>query len=82
MGGYVLPGRTATLELEAHGDRPAREVELIAERPPRSVAFGLVLALAQIAGVLVVLGAAWLVWTRPGPMTWGFFACVMYFNPG
>ena len=35
-----------------------------------------------IAGVLVVLGAAYLVWIRPGAMTWGFFAYVIQFNPG
>ena len=81
-GGYVVPGRTATLKLEADGDRPAHEVRLVAEPRPRSIALDIVLALTQTAGVLVVLGAAWLVWIRPGPMTWGFFAYVLYFNPG
>ena len=38
--------------------------------------------LDTIAGILVVLGAAWLVWTRPGLMTWGFFVYVIQFNPG
>ena len=38
--------------------------------------------LETIAGILVVLGAAWLVWTRPGAMTWGFFVYVIQFNPG
>ena len=41
-----------------------------------------VVVLDTIAGVLVVLGAAWLVWTRPGLMTWGFFIYVIQFNPG
>jgi hypothetical protein len=36
-----------------------------------------VVALDQIAGILVVVAAAWLVWTRPGPMSWGFFLYVM-----
>ena len=40
------------------------------------------MALDTIAGILVVLGAAWLVWTRPGAMTWGFFVYVIQFNPG
>ncbi len=79
---YVLPGRTATLMIAAEGDRPAREVKLVAEPRPRSVALDIALALTLIAGVLVVLGAAYLVWIRPGPMTWGFFAYAMYFNPG
>jgi hypothetical protein len=79
---YVMPGRMAVLKLTADGERPAREVRLVAERRPRSVALDIVLALAQTAGVLVVLGAAYLVWIRPGPMTWGFFLYAMYFNPG
>ena len=79
---YVLPGRTATLILEPHGEAPAREVHLVAKPRPRSVAVDIVLVLLQTAGVLVVLGAAYLVWIRPGPMTWGFFVYVMYFNPG
>ena len=37
---------------------------------------------SQIAGILVVLAAAWLVWTRPSPMSWGFFLYVNWFNPG
>ncbi len=57
-------------------------MSLVAEQRPRSVAVDIVLVLTQIAGVLVVLGAAWLVWIRPGPMTWGFFVYVLYFNPG
>ena len=32
--------------------------------------------------ILVVLGAAYLVWLRPGAMTWGFFAYAIEFNPG
>jgi hypothetical protein len=32
--------------------------------------------------MLVILAAAWLVWTRPGIMTWGFFLYVIWFNPG
>jgi hypothetical protein len=32
--------------------------------------------------MLVVVAAAWLVWTRPGAMSWGFFLYVMWFNPG
>ena len=38
--------------------------------------------LCQIAGVLVVIAAAWLVWTRPSAMSWGFFLYVNWFNPG
>ena len=79
---YALPGRQATLVLAPRGDEPGREVQLVARPRPRSVAVDIVLALTQTAGILVVLGAAYLVWIRPGPMTWGFFLYVMYFNPG
>jgi hypothetical protein len=79
---YVVPGREATLLIAAPADRPARTVKLIAEPRPRNLALDIVLLLTLTAGVLVVLGAAWLVWIRPGAMTWGFFIYAMQFNPG
>jgi hypothetical protein len=79
---YVLPGRKATLLLAATGDRPARPVTLVAQPRPRGLVLDFVLLLDQIAGTMFVLGAAWLVWIRPGPMTWGFFAYAIQFNPG
>jgi hypothetical protein len=84
LGGVqsVLPGRHATLSMRSTGDRPARQVSLVAEpRPVNWLAQG-VLILDELAGILVVLAAAWLAWTRPGPMSWGFFLYVMWFNPG
>jgi hypothetical protein len=81
-GSYVMPGREATLILKAEGDRPARELKIVAKPRPRSVAVDIVLFFQVTAGILVVLGAAYLVWIRPGPMTWGFFVYVLYFNPG
>jgi hypothetical protein len=84
LGGvnYVVPGREARLIIAATADRGAREVMLVAEPRPDNRLFELIVALDTIAGVLVVLGAAWLVWTRPGLMTWGFFVYVIQFNPG
>ena len=79
---YVMPGREATLLIAAAGERPAREVRFTAEPRPGNPLLDLVVALSAIAGILVVLGAAWLVWTRPGAMTWGFFVYVIQFNPG
>ena len=38
--------------------------------------------LCQIAGIAVVIAAAWLVWSRPSAMSWGFFLYVNWFNPG
>jgi hypothetical protein len=79
---YVMPGREATLLIAATGERPAREVALVAEPRPTNRLLELVVILDTLAGILVVLGAAWLVWTRPGAMTWGFFVYVIQFNPG
>jgi len=78
---YVMPGREGTFFVAASA-RPAREVRLIAEPRPPNRLLDLVVGLGTIAGILVVLGAAWLVWTRPGAMTWGFFVYVIQFNPG
>ncbi len=77
----VLPGRTAELKL-ADGSGTAKQVILVARQRPSNWLLDLITFLDQIAGVLVVLGSAWLVWTRPGPMTWGFFVYAMQFNPG
>jgi hypothetical protein len=79
---YVMPGREATLLVAAAGDREAREVSLTAVSRPANRLLDLVVGLGTLAGILVVLGAAWLVWTRPGAMTWGFFVYVIQFNPG
>lgn len=79
---YLLPGRTVTLDFAATDGRPARQVTVVAEPPPSNFLVRAVNVLCQIAGVLVVLAAAWLVWTRPSAMSWGFFLYVNWFNPG
>ncbi|HEY1779087.1 MAG TPA: PDZ domain-containing protein [Roseiarcus sp.] len=79
---YVMPGREATLFLAPAADRPARELRFAAEPRPANPLLDLMIGLGTIAGILVILGAAWLVWTRPGAMTWGFFVYVIQFNPG
>jgi hypothetical protein len=55
---------------------------LVAEQAPSNFFVRAVNVLCQIAGILVVLAAAWLVWTRPSAMSWGFFLYVNWFNPG
>jgi uncharacterized membrane protein len=78
----VDTGRRAELFLAASADRPARQVELVAEQRPTTGSFLAVLALDQLAAIAVVLASAWLVWTRPGGMTLGFFLYAVWFNPG
>ncbi len=79
---YVTAGREATLIFAPSPEHALREVKLTAEPRPMNRLLDLVIVLDTLAGVLVVLGAAWLVWTRPGLMTWGFFVYVIQFNPG
>jgi hypothetical protein len=79
---YVVPGREARLIIAATDERPTRDVTVVADPRPDNRLFEVIVALDTLAGVLVVLGAAWLVWTRPGAMTWGFFVYVIQFNPG
>src|SRR5260370_9549056 len=78
----VGDGRRADLAIAATADKPARHIEIVAGTRPFTWWVALVLPLDQIAAILVVLAAAWLVWTRPGRMTWGFFLYVIWFNPG
>jgi len=78
----AAPGRSITIELVPTPEGPARPVVLIAEERPTNFLKNAVLILDQIAGILVVLAAAWLVWTRPGGMTWGFFSLRCMVQPG
>jgi hypothetical protein len=79
---YVTAGREATFLVAPSPEHALEEIKLTAEPRPSNRLLDLVIVLDTLAGVLVVLGAAWLVWTRPGPMTWGFFVYVIQFNPG
>ena len=84
LGGvdFVLPGRAVTIELMPVEGRPARQLTLIAEQRPYNVLIKAVNMLCQIAAIAVIIAAAWLVWTRPSAMSWGFFLYVNWFNPG
>jgi len=84
LGGFRLVSnrRHAELVLAATSNRPAREVGIVAQQRPSSGWVRAVLLLDQLAAMLVILAAAWLVWTMPGIMTWGFFLYVIWFNPG
>jgi len=41
-----------------------------------------VLLFNEIIATVFILAAAWLVWTRPSGMTWGFFLYAVWFNSG
>ena len=84
LGGFRLVAnqQRAELIMAPASGRPAREVDIIANQRPYDGWVLAVLLLDQVAAILVILAAAWLVWTRPGIMTWGFFLYVIWFNPG
>ncbi len=78
---YAMPGRSTRLDIISR-EGQSKEVVLVAEREPTNWRIRAVEVLDQIAGILVVLGTAWLVWTRPSGMSWGFFLYSIWFNPG
>jgi len=84
LGGFRLVAnqQRAQLVTAPAPGRPAREVDIVASQRPYDGWVLAVLVLDQLAAVLVILAAAWLVWTKPGLMTWGFFLYVIWFNPG
>ena len=83
MGGpqHIRPGRTVSLAVTAPA-KPARIVTMTAAPIQPGWEDKAILVLDEVVAVLVILGAAWLVWTRPGPMTWGFFLFAIWFNSG
>jgi hypothetical protein len=78
----TLPGREIDLALRPRAGEPGRVVHLRAERAPLDLTGRLVLLADTVVGILSTLAAAWLVWVRPGPVTWGFFFYFFWFNPG
>jgi hypothetical protein len=84
LGGFRLVAneQRAELVMAAAPGRAARKVDIVASQRPYNGWVLAVLLLDQLAAMLVILAAAWLVWTRPGIMTWGFFLYVIWFNPG
>jgi hypothetical protein len=78
----TLPGREIDLALLPRAGEPGRVVHLRAELAPLDVVGRVVLLADTVVGILSTLGAAWLVWVRPGSVTWGFFFYLFWFNPG
>jgi hypothetical protein len=79
---YFLPGSRLDVTMLPAGGHEARTLSLDSARPAWDGLDAFVLLASTLVGIAVVLTAAWLVWTRPGAMTWGFFAYAIWFNPG
>ncbi|MFO1090336.1 MAG: hypothetical protein U1E46_12245 [Hyphomicrobiales bacterium] len=78
---FVLPGETVELHLAAASGEP-RTISLTAIERETNGFVRFILLCDQLAGIAVILAAAWFVWTRPGLMSWSFFLFAMWFNPG
>jgi hypothetical protein len=84
MGGaqLVRPGRELVLTIRPAIGNESRTVTVASQRPPLNLMVRFVLLLTEITAIAFVAAAAWLVWTRPGAMSWGFFLYAIWFNPG
>jgi hypothetical protein len=78
----VLPGQTVSLVVIPTAGPPSRTVQLQAAPAPLDAIQRTILLADTIVGIIVVALAASLVWTHPGPVTWGFFLYAIWFNPG
>jgi hypothetical protein len=78
----ALTGRQITLTILPKSGGPAKEVAL--QSVPASLSFieRVVQFADTIAGIVVICIGFWLVWTRPGWMTWGLFLYIIWINPG
>ncbi len=84
LGGrqLVRPGRVLRLHVVPADGGAVRIVD-VAARPTQTMWLERgVLLFDQLIATLLILAAAWLAWTRPGGMTWGFFLYAIWFNSG
>ena len=84
LGGRQLtwPGRVLQLHVLSADGGDARVVEVTAALVHPTWLDRLGLLFNEVVATLLVLASAWLVWTRPGGMTWGFFLYAIWFNAG
>src|SRR5580693_1892119 len=78
----ALPHSQITLTLQAKSGAPPHTIILHSAPAPLTSAERLVLFADTVVGIVVIIIAFWLVWTRPSWMTWGLFFYVLWFNPG
>ena len=78
----ALTGRRITLRILPKSVGPPKEIDL--QSVPASLGFveRVVQIADTIAGIVVICIGFWLVWTRPGWMTWGLFLYIIWINPG
>ncbi len=84
LGGaqFALPDRQIGLEIIQLSGGPTKSVDLKSVPAPLNPAERAVLLADTVVGIVVIVIAFWLVWTRPSWMTWGLFLYVIWINPG
>jgi hypothetical protein len=84
LGGrqLVRPGRVLRLHIVPTDGGAVRVVEVAARLTQTTWLERGVLLFDEVVATLFILAAAWLVWTRPSGMTWGFFLYAVWFNSG
>jgi hypothetical protein len=80
--GYTRANFQAAFDVLAGPDATPRVVLLRAAPAAMPWLDRLLLLAGTIAGFIVIGGAFFLVWQRPGRMSWGFFLYAIWFNPG
>jgi hypothetical protein len=84
LGGthFALQERKITLAILTNSSGSPKSVSLESVPAPLNAAERVVLFADTAVGVVVIVIAFWLVWTRPNWMTWGLFLYVIWINPG
>jgi hypothetical protein len=84
LGGtqFALPYRQINLAIKPQFEGPDKSVHLESVPAPLKPAERAVLLADTVVGIVVIVIAFWLVWTRPSWMTWGLFLYVIWINPG
>src|ERR1700683_2955783 len=84
LGGtqFALPDHKITLEIIPRSGGPTKSLRLKSVPAPLHPAERAVLLADTVVGIVVIVIAFWLVWTRPSWMTWGLFLYVIWINPG
>src|SRR5438132_1187253 len=81
-GGRAARALLIGLTVRPGGNGEPRSVKVAAMPAPVHWLQSFALLLTEIAGIAFVSAAAWLVWSRPSAMSWGFFLYAIWFNPG
>jgi hypothetical protein len=78
----ALIGREITVRILPQSGGAPKEVTLQSVSASLGFLERIVQLADTLAGIIVICIGFWLVWTRPGWMTWGLFLYVIWINPG